>query len=445
MHAHETLPADRGALLQALTHSLGHAQDSGELVGVILLKIQRLKDIRIEYGYDESDLVYEQFVGQLRGCLREKDMIARISNDEFALMLPGLKNPAQPVMAINKIQRTCGEPIEINGNRVKMKFAFGASVGPEDAPQAEALLRCADLALRDAETANVESVRYCDLEKTGETPVFRMENELERAISTGELVAHYQPIVDIETGRLTGAEMLSRWPDGPEGCAVDAATFIAVAEQSGLIVPLTRWALNNSLRECADWQNDLPNLPVSVNFSALALADPHLSEIVQSALNLWGADAGRLTVEITESSIMADPENCLRLLNHLHDAGVRIAIDDFGTGYSSLAYLKELPVDILKIDQSFVLNMTRTEADRRIVQAVIDLAHNFDLTVVAEGVEDEETLDTLTLMGCQRAQGYHVGRPMAAGDLASWFSASDWDPVEASATPAEQAVDFEIG
>lgn len=423
-----TMLAGREPLLQTLEHSLNSVQ-TGDLVAVIAVRIQRLKDVSIEYGYAESDALIEQFVERLLGCLRENDYLARISSDEFALILPGLKNPAQPLMAINKIQRMCSTPIELNDQRIKIKLAFGLSVGPDDAGGAEALLRCADVALRDAEAGDIDSLRYSERKTAAAAPVLQLESKLESAINAGALQSYYQPIIDVETGEFAGVEMLSRWPDGPCG-EVHPAVFINTAESCGLIMPLTLWCLNNGLRECGNWQTLFPNVPVSINFSTLVLSDPHLPEVVSSALNLWDAQSGHLTIEITESAIMSDPEASLKILHQLHSHGVKIAIDDFGTGYSSLAYLKELPVDILKIDQSFVTSMIKNLADRRIVQSVIDLAHNFDLTVVAEGVEDEETLDTLTLMGCQRAQGFHVGHPMRSGELEGWFQASPWELID---------------
>jgi diguanylate cyclase (GGDEF)-like protein len=425
MNDSHNLP-DRGQLLDTLAGALDAAQGNGELVAVIVLKVRRLKQLCIEVGYAESDAMMRQFIERLHTCLREKDRLALINNDEFALVLPGLKNPAQPVMAISKIQRVCGAPMNLNGRELKVKLAFGLSLGPDDAEHAEPLLRCADVALCEAESNNVDSVRYSERTTPEPAPALEFETELESAINDSALQSFYQPIVDVETGELAGVEMLSRWPNGPFG-PVHPSIFINTAERCGLIMPLTLWCLNNGLRECGEWQEALPNVPVSINFSTLILTNPHLPEVVLSALNLWGANVGRLTVEVTESAIMSDPETCLSILRQLHDNGVKIAIDDFGTGYSSLAYLKQLPVDILKIDQSFVTNMITNLADRRIVQSVIDLAHNFDLTVVAEGVEDEETLDTLTLMGCQRAQGFHVGRPMPSSDLEGWFQTSPWE------------------
>ncbi|MFT4585826.1 MAG: diguanylate cyclase (GGDEF)-like protein [Gammaproteobacteria bacterium] len=421
-------PAGRETLLKTVATSLDSANESGELVAIIAVKVNRLKAIAIEYGYAASDELIEMFLERVHDCLRSKDTLVRIGTDEFAVVLPGLKNPAQPLLAVNKIQRSCLEPVEIFGKSIKISLVCGLSIGPDDADRPEALLRCADLALQAAEVNGLESARYVTCAMTKAPAQMQLEIDLQAAICDGALKSLYQPIVDVETGEIAGVEMLSRWPR-PELGDVSPTEFIGAAERSGLIMPLTLWCLNNGLRECSDWQIDLPLLPVSINFSPLVLVDPHIPEVVLSAIKLWGAELGRLTVEVTETAIMSDPSTCMEILNQLHSYGVKIAIDDFGTGYSSLAYLKDLPVDILKIGQSFVTNMIKNPADRRIVQTVIDLAHNFDLTVVAEGVEDEETLDTLMLMGCQRAQGFHVAKPMPSSELASWFEASPWDPI----------------
>ncbi|TDJ66650.1 MAG: bifunctional diguanylate cyclase/phosphodiesterase [Proteobacteria bacterium] len=427
-NTHLKLP-DRGQLLAALEHSLIAAEDAGDLVAVIVLKIQRLKDVSIEFGYTEGDAVIQHVIERLQHCIRQKDLLARINNDEFALVLPGLKNPAQPVMAINKIQRSCNAPIEICGREIKIKLAFGTSISPDDAQRADALLRCADIALRDAESNGLESVRYHAHDTAETSPILQLETDLELAINASTLQALYQPIINIESGEIAGVEMLARWPNGPFG-EVPPAVFVDTAERCELIMPLSVWCLNNALRECGDWQSVLPNVPVAVNFSSVVVADPHLPEVVLSALSLWDTQAVRLTVEVTESAIMSDPQACMAVLNQLHAHGVKIAIDNFGTGYSSLAYLEQLPVDTLKIDQLFVSDLVKNMAHRRIVQTVIDLAHNFDLSVVAKGVEDEETLDTLTMMGCQYAQGFYVGQPMRSGELENWFQSSPWEPVD---------------
>ena len=415
---------DRRWLLGELTRSL--AEQEGGLTAIVVVNVERLLDYQIELGYDEGDELMAQVVERIAGCLRKSDLFARMSTSAFSAVLPGLRSPSQPLMAVSKIQRVCDEAFDFDGKALKVGLSFGVSLSPSDADDAEDLLRCADVALRHAQASGSGSALYSDCTDQAVVPVIAMEHDLESAIKASELDAHYQPIVDINTGEVTSVELLARWQSTSHG-AIAPRVFVEMAEKCGLVMPLTLWTLNTGLREWAQWQAVLPSASVTINLSATVLSDSHLSDLVLRALRVWDIAIGQLTVDVTESAMMADPKACLAVLNELHDHGVKIAVDDFGTGYSSLAYLKDLPVSVLKIDDSFVTNMLNEAADRRIVQAVIDLAHNFDLKVIAEGVEDEETLDTLTLMGCEWAQGNQIALPMPSDQLGDWVAASDWD------------------
>lgn len=415
--SHDTLTGlpDRKQFLLELDQIL-----SGEpgLVAVVLVKVRRLRDFNIELGYREGDELIVQIADRIRDCLRQGDTMARLGPGEFALLLPALRTRGIPLMAVSKIQGMFEEPIEVAQRALKVRLWFGISVAPRDGDTSEKLQRSADLALRFAISQGRTTVLYEECSVLETLPSLELENEFEVAIKNAELASAYQPIIDVETGKLTGVELLARWTSLGQG-PVNSNQLVEIAERGNLIMPFTLWSLNNGLRECAEWQSSLPNTQISINLSSSVLLDPHLPELVLRALRVWDTRYGYLTVEITEDAMMYDPESCLQVLNKLHEYGVKIAIDDFGTGYSSLAYLKDLPVSELKIDQSFVTKMVDNIPDRRIVQSVIDLAHNFDITVVAEGVEDEETLDTLTLMGCQRAQGNFIGRALALDELSS--------------------------
>jgi EAL domain-containing protein (putative c-di-GMP-specific phosphodiesterase class I) len=309
---------------------------------------------------------------------------------------------------------------------VKPSLSFGVSACPQDATTAEQLLHHADVALRQACRTGREVVAYSECERSEDRPNIKIERAFEAAIDQSELVLHFQPKVDLDTGFVTGMEALSRWPAN-DGRTVSPDRFIKLAERNGLILPLTLWSFDAALRECRSWQSTLPGVSVAVNLSATLLVEPELTDLVRQALMLWELPAELLTLEITESAVMSHVESSLVALQRLSELGVRLALDDFGTGYSSLAYLKKLPVDELKIDRVFVEDMLSTDEDRCIVQAVIDLAQNFGLTVVAEGPEDEETLDALALMGCAQAQGYVVGRPMPAEAIFGWLEDSPWE------------------
>jgi len=391
---------DRPWLLDELGRRLATARADGGLTALVVVKVERLQDFSIELGYSESDELLSQVVERIAGCLRETDVFARLTTTEFAAILPGLRSPSQPRMAVSKIQRVCGEPFEIDDKELKVSLSFGVSMSPHDVDHSDALLRCSDVALRHAQANGLGSAVYADCSEDASIPVIAMEHDLESAIKASELDARYQPIVDINTGEVTSVELLARWTSTSHG-PVPPRVFVEMADKCGLMMPLTLWTLNTGLREWVEWQSVLPH------------------------------------ASVTESAMMADPKACLAVLNELHDHGVTIAVDDFGTGYSSLAYLKDLPVSVLKIDDSFVTNMLDNEADRRIVQAVVDLAHNFGLKVIAEGVEDEETLDTLTLMGCEWAQGNQIALPMCPGELSGWLGDSPWEVLTPTETTFE--------
>jgi EAL domain-containing protein (putative c-di-GMP-specific phosphodiesterase class I) len=262
-----------------------------------------------------------------------------------------------------------------------------------------------------------------------------LASELRSALASNELQLHYQPQVDLRTGRVQGLEALARWPHPCFG-SVPPDEFIPIAEHSGLIHDLTRWALHTALADLTTWRRRWPWMSMSVNLSARNLLDASLADEVEAALLQSGLPADALTLELTESSVMADPHRSFTVLEQLHNLGIRLAIDDFGTGYSSLAYLKRLPVAELKIDKSFVLHMATDTDDTMIVRSTIDLAHNLGLETVAEGVEDEETRQLLRQLGCDAIQGYHLTRPLNANDMTTWLRhhvegdepAPSWEP-----------------
>jgi diguanylate cyclase (GGDEF)-like protein len=397
-----------------------------EVVGLVVVKLEQLRDINLELGYDAGDALIAEIASRLHSCLRPTDILARAGSTEFAVILPALAGTGVPLLAAQKFLRRCTESFKFNARRVKPSLSFGVSACPEDATTAEQLLHHADLALRHACRTGREVVAYSECERSEERPNIQFERAFEAAIDQSELVLHFQPKVDLDSGFVTGLEALSRWPSN-DGRTVSPDRFIKLAERNGLILPLTLWSFDAALRECRSWQSMLPGVSVAVNLSASLLVEPELTDLVRQALTLWELPAELLTLEITESAVMSHVESSLDALQRLSDLGVRLALDDFGTGYSSLAYLKKLPVDELKIDRVFVDDMLNTDEDQSIVQAVIDLAQNFGLTVVAEGPEDEETLEALTLMGCAQAQGYVVGRPMPAEAIFGWLESAPWE------------------
>ncbi len=416
--------ADREGCRRALDACVSGSQE-GEVVGLVSVKLEQLRDINLELGYDVGDALIAEIASRLHSCLRPSDILARTGSTEFVVILPALAGTGVPLLAAQKFLRRCTESFKFHARRVKPSLSFGVSAYPQDATTAEQLLHHADAALRQACRSGREVVAYSECERSEDRPNIELERAFEAAMEQSELVLHFQPKVDLDTGFVTGLEALSRWTTN-DGRSVSPDCFIKLAERNGLILPLTLWSFDAALRECRSWQSTLPGVSVAINLSATLLAEPELTDLVQQALTLWELPAELLTLEITESAVMSHVESSLDALQRLSELGVRLSLDDFGTGYSSLAYLKKLPVDELKIDRVFVGDMLSTNEDRCIVQAVIDLAQNFGLTVVAEGPEDEGTLDALTLMGCAQAQGYVVARPMPAEAIVGWLEGSPW-------------------
>ncbi len=419
------LHVDRDGCRRALDACVSGSQE-GEVVGLVAVKLKQLRDINLELGYDVGDALIAEIASRLHSCLRPTDFLARTGSTEFAVILPALAGTGVPLLAAQKLLRRCTESFKFHARRVKPSLSFGVSACPQDATTAELLLHHADVALRQACLSGRDVVAYSECERSEDRPNIQFERAFEAAIDQSELVLHFQPKVNLDTGFVTGLEALSRWPTN-DGRTESPARFIKLAERNGLILPLTLWSFDAALRECRSWQSTLPGVSVAVNLSATLLAEPELADLVRQALTLWELPAELLTLEITESAVMSHVESSLDALQRLSELGVRLALDDFGTGYSSLAYLKKLPVDELKIDRVFVDEMLSSYEDRCIVQAVIDLAQNFGLTVVAEGPKDEETLDALTQMGCAQAQGYVVGRPMPVEAIFSWLEGSPWN------------------
>ena len=395
------------------------------MLGVVLVQIRNLDAINGECGYRAADIVLEKFVNGLSSTWCPRHTVGRFSNSKVAIVLPKLVGIGQVSLAANKIQQTSDDHLEVGGQTVRLRIAVGGAVSPDHGIDSDRLMSRAELALSHA-TQRADGIQVysgdCNSESSRE---LTLEAELSTAVDNGELDLHYQPKIDLRSGTIVGVESLARWTSETQG-PVRPDIFIEIAERSGLIFPLTLLTLNIALRQCAELRDSLGDLTVAVNLSAAILNDPEIDQLIQRAMTIWETRPESLVLEVTESAMMEEPLAALDTLSRLRATGVRISIDDFGTGYSSLAYLKNLPVNELKIDKSFVLNMIENEEDARIVKSVVDLAHNFDLTVVAEGVENAESLDLLTSMGCELAQGFYLGRPMPFEKLLEWNAESPW-------------------
>lgn len=383
---------------------------------VMALDIDRFKEVNDALGQATGDELLRQVGRRLRSALRESDTVARLGGDQFGLLLPGAGGGAGPIRVAGALLDVLGEPFDLGEMSVTLEISVGAATFPAHGGDDDALIQHADVARRHAKETRSGLVMYSPGLDPDSTRRLTLAGDLRRGISDGRLVVHYQPKVHLVTGRITGLEALVRW-NHPEFGMLGPGEFIPTAEATGLIRPLTLEVLDVALRQCSAWRRAGNIVDVAVNLSVQHLLDDGLPSDVSRLLVRHHLPAEALELEITEGSIMSNPRRARDVLIRLSDMGVRIAIDDFGVGYSSLGYLSQLPVDVLKIDRSFVVKMAESGHEAMIVRTTIDLAHNLGLEVVAEGVETAEVETLLREQGCDLAQGYHFSRPCLPADL----------------------------
>jgi diguanylate cyclase (GGDEF)-like protein len=413
---------NRALLNDRLQALLAEAQEGAAPVGLLLLDLDRFKDINDTLGHHFGDLLLQGASVRLAAALRPEDTLARLGGDEFAVLLPGA-GQAEAVAAARSLLQALHEPIAIHGHELSADVSIGIAVAPEHGDDPATLLRRADIAMYLAKQARKGCAVYAPGHDRHSVEGLRLSLDLRRAIVDGELILHYQPKLDLAADRVRAVEALVRWQHPTLGL-VPPDRFIGLAEQTGLIRDLTSWVLRNAVAQCAAWRADGLDVGVAINLSARCLLDEGLPQEVAAVLAEHRVPPACLVLEVTESALMADPEQAMRVTRALRDAGTAIAIDDFGTGHSSLAYLSQLPAEQLKIDRSFVLAMMGSERDAVIVRSAISLAHDLGLRVVAEGVEDAATLAQLARLGCDEAQGYHLTPPLPPCELAAWLTGS---------------------
>jgi diguanylate cyclase (GGDEF)-like protein len=394
-------------------------------VALLLMDLERFKDVNDTLGHARGDMLLQQIGARLRGTLFAPDTVARLGGDEFGILLPRLSAAEDVRLVIRKIQDFLQAPFMIDGIPIAVEVGIGVAVMPEHATDADTLLQRADIAMYRAKQMASGYAVYSPEYDSHSPERLRLMAELRDAIEQNQLLLHFQPKVEIRTGRIVGTEALVRWQHPRRGLLMPDQ-FINAAEQTGLIRPLTRWVLTEALSHCQDARREGIQLRVSVNLSARSLHDPHLPKTVADRLKAAGVEPRQLTLEITESAIMLDPVHAQETLAVLRGMGVWLSIDDFGTGYTSLASIKRLPVNEIKIDKSFVMGMMADRNDAMIVRSVIELGHNLDLRIVAEGVETREIFDALAALGCDEVQGYFVNRPQDCEALKGWFPTAPW-------------------
>jgi diguanylate cyclase (GGDEF)-like protein len=416
---------NRSLFHDRLQQAIAGVARSGDAVAVMLMDLDRFKEINDALGHQTGDLVLKEMSLRLGGLVREGDTIARLGGDEFALVVNALGDPAAVQIVAGRILRAFDEPFMINNMALHIGSSLGVALYPQDGSSPDVLIQRADVAMYVAKS-NRTGFEYYSPDSDYHSPErLELVDDLRSAINDRQLTVHYQPKVDFRTGRVVGVEALARWTHSERG-SIPPLEFIELAEQSGLINPLTFHVLDRALEQMKTWLDKDITLNVSVNLSLQSLLDLHLPTVVADLLKKWDVPSTHLILEITESCMMSDPTRTMAILNKLNDMGVRLSIDDFGTGYSSLSYLKRLPVTELKIDRSFVMEMLTDESNAVIVRSTIDLAKNLGLTVVAEGVASDAIYDTLIRLGCSIAQGFHISRPLAAEEIESWLRTSHW-------------------
>jgi diguanylate cyclase (GGDEF)-like protein len=418
-----TLP-NRALLQDRLARALVSAQRANTRAAFLLMDLNHFKDINNTLGHHHGDELLQQLGSRLQEVLRESDTVARMGGDEFAVLLPDTSGDGALKVA-TKIEHALTIPFVIDGLTISVEASIGIALFPDHGDQAETLIRLADVAMYGAKQAGGGHAVYASEHDHYSPRRLALMGELRYAIEHDELTLAFQPKVHLQTRRVIGVEALVRWHHPHRG-VIPPDDFISLAERSGLIKPLTLRVLTMALDQAQAWYRAGFLLNVAVNLSARNLMDPELPDQVAELLRSAGAIPERLELEITESTIMADPTRALDVLTRLHQMQVSLTIDDFGTGYSSLGYLKRLPVSTIKIDKSFVRNMADDDNDAVIVRSTIELVHNLGLVVVAEGVETSYIWERLASLGCDAAQGYYMAKPMPAADLTQWFHDCPW-------------------
>jgi diguanylate cyclase (GGDEF)-like protein len=406
-------------LRDRLEQALAAATRSSGEVALMLIDLDRFKEINDTLGHTLGDKLLCQVGPRLRSVLREGDTVARLGGDEFAVLLPTVEGFAEARQVAERLRESLHQAFDVDGVVLDVEASVGIVLSPWHGTETEDLLRNADIAMYAAKELKGGAVVFEPEQHATAPNRLTVLGDLRRALELpDELFLHYQPKFTLDGERIEGVEALLRWQHPTDGL-VPPGEFIPVAEGTGIILRLTERVLGLALGQQRGWLDAGHAVPVAVNLSTRCLLDAGLPDLVQRLLAEHRVPASLLRLEVTESAVMGDAARCMEVLQRLHDLGVRLSIDDFGTGYSSMAHLRRLPVDELKIDRSFVLGMCTTQQDAVLVRTAIDLGHNLGLTVVAEGVEGEEHVDALRSLGCDIAQGYHFARPMPAAQLSA--------------------------
>ena len=412
---------NRALLLQVTERALRNGNGVNGLA-LLVIDLDRFRDVNDTLGREQGDSVLREVAARLARSVRATDMVARVEADRFGVLLPTLARSGDAAIAADNLLAELSQQMDVAGAALSVDATVGIACAPEHAQSADLLLQRAEAAMYRAKRAQSRR-EYFSLDIEDEAPRrLILVTALKRAIDTRAITMHYQPKLDLTHRRVIGVEALARWTDEVVG-PVLPATFVPLAERTGLAEPLTELALESAATDCRRWLNDGFYIPIAVNVPARVLLDPSFPDLVEAKRRTFGLDEGALEIEITESTLMGDHDQARIALTRLREIGVRTSIDDFGTGYSSLSYLRELPVHALKIDRSFITHLIDEPESEAIVRSIIELARNLRLETVAEGVEDERVCERLVKLGCDYAQGFALARPMAADAMRGWLRA----------------------
>ncbi|HCY15138.1 MAG TPA: hypothetical protein DHV21_04035 [Curvibacter sp.] len=420
---------NRVLLEDRLQQAMAHADRSQTRLALLFLDLDNFKQINDSLGHATGDTLLQEVAVRLGECVRDTDTISRQGGDEFIILLSDLQDPDASLPVLAKIIGRLQDPFMADGNELSTSVSIGVAIYPTDGRDFESLRKKADMAMYRAKEAGRNTYRFFDEAMNFEAVEHLViRNGLRRALERDELVLHYQPQIDLVSGRIIGAEALIRWQH-PELGLVSPARFIHIAEESGMIVPIGEWVLNTACRQAVAWQQaGLPELVVAVNLSAVQFRRGNVEQDVVSALERSGLAPTLLELELTESILIQNVEQVLATVKGLKRLGVKLSIDDFGTGYSSLSYLKRFDIDKLKIDQSFIRDLATDPDDAAIVHAIVQMAHSLNLQAIAEGVENAAMLQQLRDFGCDEAQGYYFARPMPAEEFERYLAGLQLPP-----------------
>lgn len=402
--------------------SLAISKNDDLLCALLVIYIPRLDDISLEYGYRAGEKMIRNLTDEIVKLLKEQGSLARIGRQEFSILLKGLTNAGQAILAAQKICDISNNNLMLEDNILKAKFNIGIAYFPHHGSTSFELIQKAGIAARAAAD---KRILYCVYSEK-DIPIvnsYALENLFRTAIDNADITANYQPIIDLQSGEVVCLESLARWNSDEYGF-VSPDTFVAMAEKSSLIRDFSILTLNTTMRQHYELKALFPNAKISINLSAILLSHDDTIDIIKRALNIWDMPPESLILEVTESAIMEDKVKSSVILTKLSELGIKIAIDDFGTGQASFKYLRHLPISDIKIDKSFIVNIDTNNDDIKIVNGIIDLAHGLNLSVVAEGIEDERCATLLRGMGCEYGQGYVFAPPMPIEALPDWIQSA---------------------